>query len=101
MTYTMLLAAYAVIALLVALHGTVRIVAQGPRRNPRPDLLDEAVAAGTLVLASAAWVLLLAVWAAGWLHSPAGRRALQQLVAGIGKLRPEPIFRERLHQALR
>lgn len=98
--YAVLLAAYAVIALLGVVVTTVRMAAGRPHRDRYTDRLDNLIVAVTAIVASAAWPLLLPVLAAGWLRSPGGRAKLARLGAGV-RLLPSPIFRDRMYGALR
>jgi hypothetical protein len=93
-----LLAAYSVIALLVALHTIVRMAIGGPHAPVDRDPVDRGILLITALAASAAWGVLLPFYVTGWVGSPGGR-SLRARVLRVPRLRPEPIFRERLYRA--
>jgi hypothetical protein len=98
--YSSLLAAYTVIALLVALHTILRMAIAGPQHRIDYDPLDRGILLLTALVASAAWGLLLPLYVKGWVTSPAGKGLGARLLR-MPRLRPEPIFRDRLHRAIR
>ncbi len=95
-----LLAAYTVIALLVALYTIIRMAIAGPQFRIDHDPLDRGILLLTALVASAAWGILLPLYASGWLSSRTGRGTLARLRT-LPRLRPEPLFRDRLHRASR
>jgi hypothetical protein len=95
-----LLAAYSVIALLVASHSIVRMASDRPRRRRYHDRADGVLLLVVALAASAAWALLLPIYGVAWLGSRRGRELRGSLVRSI-RLRPEPLFRNRLYQTPR
>jgi hypothetical protein len=95
-----LLAAYTVIALLVALYTIIRMAIAGPQVRIDRDPVDRGILLLTALLASAAWGILLPLYVTGWIGSRAGRESLGRL-RPMPRLRPDPVFRERLHRASR
>jgi hypothetical protein len=97
--FSSLLAAYTVIALLVALYTIVRMAIAGPQQGVDHDPLDRGILLLTALAASAAWGVLLPVFLSGWIASPPVRRGWERL--GRIPLRPVPVLRVRLPRAIR
>lgn len=95
-----LLAAYTVIALLVALYTICSMAMAGPHQRRDKDSLDRGILLLTALAASAAWGLLLPLFISGWASSTRGRQ-VRSAINPISRLRPDPIFRERLYKAIR
>ena len=93
-----LLAAYSVIALLVASYSIVRMASDRPRHRRYHDRVDGVTLILVALVASAAWALLLPIYAVAWLGSRRGREFRATLARNI-RLRPDPLFRDRLYQA--
>jgi hypothetical protein len=95
-----LLAAYSVVALLVASYSIVRMASDRPRHRRYHDRADGVLLVFVALVASAAWALLLPLYLVAWLGSRRGRECRAALARNI-RLRPEPLFRNRLYQAQR
>lgn len=97
--FSSLLAAYSVIALLVALVTIVRMAIAGPQHGVDHDPLDRGILLITALAASAAWGILLPIFLSGWFASPAARRQWERL--GRLHLRPLPVWRARVPRIVR
>jgi hypothetical protein len=76
-----LLLAYMIVGLLFWVHGMVRLVGMERGRRRGLEALDRVLLGGVALLGSAAWILLLGVYAVGWLRSRQGQRALGRIRA--------------------
>ncbi len=95
-----LLAAYSVIALLVASYSIVRMASDRPRHRRYHDRVDGLILFVVVLVASAAWALLLPILSIAWLGSRRGRELRRALSRNI-RIRPDPLFRDRLYQVPR
>jgi hypothetical protein len=95
-----LLAAYSAVAVLVASYSIVRMASDRPRHRRYQDRADGVLLFFVAVIASAAWALLLPIYLIAWLGSRRGREFRAALYRNI-RLRPDPLFRDRLYQAQR
>jgi len=80
-TSTLMILAYATTGLLFLMHALYRLVAVERPRDRRMDPTDLLLLGGVAVLSSAAWILLLPVYGAGWLRSAEGHRHLERVRA--------------------
>ncbi|CAN5792903.1 hypothetical protein BH23GEM6_BH23GEM6_01740 [soil metagenome] len=96
---SLLLTAYFGIALLATLNCMAR--AAWRRRGPlaTSDSLDPVILFLTSVVASVLWAPLLMIHVTGWATSGRGKRYLNRLAARA-RLRPEPVFRDRIYHNL-
>ncbi len=95
-----LLAAYSVIALLVASYSIVRMATDRPRHRRNHYRGNGLILFVVVLVASAAWALFLPIYSIVWFGSRRGRESHTGLSRKI-RIRPDPLFRDRLYQAPR
>jgi hypothetical protein len=96
---SLLLTAYFGIALLAALNCMARPASSRAERRAHKDPLDPVILFVTGLLASVFWAPLLALHVTGWVRSPRVRRSFGRLAARA-RLRPDPVFRDRIYHNL-
>lgn len=78
--------AYATTGLLFLVYSLYHLMVVDRRRERWLDGADLVLLGGVAVLSSAAWMLLLPVYGAGWLRSAEGHRQIER-VRSLGGLR--------------